>query len=220
VLKFLTSLIVLQTSLLLLVTSSVSAQNQADKKWFDGRYYDLKGNKSNGLIASHTGGDYIWFKKSDKDVEVKIKAVDISSFVAANDSFVVSHAVMMKQSPFLEVIIDEPVKLYQLKQLTDQSIVIMVPAAGNTPAQMTTVMQVGSEEKLLSINYFYGRDPDNLTQLKRSHFGDAIAQILAAKPALLDEVKYQQFEYKDIDQVIDYYNWAKRHENTSKPKGK
>jgi hypothetical protein len=205
-------------------TQMAAAQDESGKDWEAGSYYNTKGVKVGGLICrskTENGSfmddsDFILFKKNENDAEHKISTDTLTAFVSVTDSFTVSHLAVLKQSPIFKVVIDEPMKLYSSDHVQMQTTTII--GNGVAPVVTTNAATFGQARKYKSTSYFYGTDADHLALLTKNNFWDAMGKILSKRPALVDEIKYQQYGYSDLEQIIDYYNWAKRHESANKIK--
>ena len=198
-----------------LFNTNATAQQKTQRTWQTGSYYDLNGNRFTGWITREQDIDYnfdevqsaIFFKTIENSRGRKIKADSIKAYVIMPDSFVVTHAPGMKRTPFIRVIVDGPVKLYDLKlTLRSQA---MPPANGRAFASVLGK----SYDKVV---YYYGTGPDDITQLRRSHFLKEMTEIFSQEPALLDEIKYQEYNYDNMDDILSHYFWYKRHEKVNK----
>lgn len=185
---------------------SVSAQNKSDEVWVKGYYYNKNGNKISGFINVYSSDKnirnyrryHIWFKSTEQDVNYhKISADSIKAYIVLADSFVVSHSPGLRR-PFLKVIADEPVKLYKSEIIVEPSMSTMGPY-GST----VQIVSIGRSYK--NTIYYYGSNPDNLTQLRKAHFLSEMAEIFGSVPSLVDDIKYQNFTYNDMDQILSYY---------------
>ncbi len=187
-------------------TTLLSAQDKSDEVWVKGYYYNKNGDKIPGFINVYSSDknirnfrrDHIWFKSTEQDVNLhKIAADSIKAYIVLADSFVVSHARGLRR-PFLKVIADEPVKLYELEIIIEPTMSVVGPHGSSV-----SVVRAGKSYK--ETIYYYGSNPDNLTQLRKGHFLNEMSEIFASVPALVDEIKYQNFTYNDMDQILSYY---------------
>jgi len=192
-----------------------TAQQKTQRTWQTGYYYDLNGNRFTGWITSEQDIDHnfdevqnaIFFKTVKNSRGRKIPADSMKSYVATPDSFVVTHATGMKRTPFVRVIVDGPVKLYDLKlTLRSQA---MPQVAGSAFVSIPGK----SYDKVV---YYYGTGPDDITQLRRSQFLKEMTEIFSQEPALLDEIKYQEYNYDNMDDILSHYFWYKRHVKAAK----
>ena len=116
---------ILSAILLLLLAVSTQAKMYGNK-FNQGYYYDLKGQKVEGLINMNPSGDspvkgegFIVFKEDNKATEQKLSASMINSFVVGIDSFTVAPA--PKNLPwskdeldFIRVVVDTKIKMYEI----------------------------------------------------------------------------------------------------------
>jgi len=165
-----------------------------------GSYYDLKGERHKGLIGRNkkTPALILFVNESGNELS-KLSPADMKSFVAGKDSFVISHASYLKQYPFLRVVINGKLKMYVSTQ-----IVASVPPQPGT--QYNTDL------------YYYGNDPDNLTEIKSANFLDAMDKILVTRPVLLKKIKLKQYTFNDMEEIVTEYNGTKPGEPKEKPK--
>jgi hypothetical protein len=94
------------------------------QNWQTGRFYDVKGNMSAGLIRFGAGGRgpikdeaFIEYKEDAKAEEMKLSASDLRSFVAGRDSFIIaaSGAWSANQLDFVQVVVDGPQRLFVVR---------------------------------------------------------------------------------------------------------
>lgn len=211
---------------LFVINKETKAQILFDKDWREGCYYDLQGNKISGLIYSEPAspsllkgrGDHILYKKEKGADRKKILSDSIRSYVIGVDSFVVSHFDDLAKKPFLQVIIDGPLKLY-----------FSTIARPNTPvptggmySSSTTIKTPNGPVNIPSSNYrpgpvnpfsssytvtsyYYGTGPDEVTELDRKSFIDVMSRMMADKPQVVELIKNKTFRYGDMDNLIEYY---------------
>jgi hypothetical protein len=199
-------------------TLSVShASGQQSTSWEKGHYYDLKGNRFFGLITRYDSKNdafhwrYFFFKASEQDNEKEIYADSIKAYVIDADSFVVSHISSLRGTSFIKVIIDEPVKLYDVELMVQPTMV--VSGGVNRAWGLVSVNAGKAYEKTI---YYYGNNPDDLMILRRRPFFEEMSKIFASTPALLEEIKYQEYTYKNMDDIVSHYFWYKRHKSKKK----
>ena len=196
----------------LVLLNAATAQQKTQRAWQTGCYYDLKGNKFIGWVTREQDVEYyfqevqnaIFFKTVENSRGRKIPADSMQAYVAMVDSFVVIDAFGMKRRPFIRVIVDGTVKLYESK-FNEQPLLQSMQSNG----MMVTTGAGKPYEKTV---YYYGTNPNDITQLKRSNFLKEMTEIFSSEPALLDEIKYQEYKYDDMDAILSHYFWYKRHE--------
>lgn len=177
-------------------------QDPSIKKWSKGAYYDLKGERHKGFISvqKSTPGT-IWFKTESESGMNKLPAAKIKGFIAGADSFVVSCAPYLQLYPFLRVVINGTLKMYVSKQVM-----------ASAPAKSTPQYQYNTDL------YYYGSNPDNLTEIKSANFLDAMDKILVSKPDLLKKIKLKQYTFNDMEEIVTEYNGTKPGNLIEKPK--
>lgn len=114
-------------SVTLILFLALNAQAKMNGNKFNpGYYYDINGQKVEGLINMNPSGDspvrgegFITFKEDSKATEQKLSASMIHSFVVGLDSFTVARA--PRNAPwskdeldFVRVVIDAQVKMYEI----------------------------------------------------------------------------------------------------------
>jgi hypothetical protein len=171
-------------------------------KWVKGAYFDLKGERHRGFISRQkkTPGA-IWFKTESESGMNKLSPENIKSFVAGADSFVVSRASYLKQYPFLRVVINGTLKMYVSTQMI-----------ASAPSKSTPQYQYNIDL------YYYGSNPDNLTEIKGINFFDAMDKILISKPGLLKKIKRKEYTFNDMEEIVAAYNGTKPGETKEKTK--
>jgi hypothetical protein len=174
----------------------IYGQGAVQYKWVKGAYYDLKGERHKGLISKqkNTPG-IIWFKTESESEMNKLTSAKVKSFVAGADSFVVSHAPYLQQYPFLRVVINGALKMYVSRQ---------------------TITTAGFQHS--TDVFYYGINPDNLTEIKTGNFMDAMDKIFVTKPDLLKKIKRKEYTFNDMEEIVTEYNITKPGDTKEKPK--
>jgi len=181
------------------------------QKWQPGYFYDNDGNKNVGFIANYINDEYIrdpnqksfLFKAGPNDNYSKIFAGNITSFVVAQDSFVVSDSRILNETPFLQVATNGPLKLY----------IARLP-------RHTPEFGLGTQIGFLSIGgatsfpytknkYYYGNNPDNITELTRKDFIDVMSRVMADKPEVVKKIQDKDYRYGDMNDLLVYYMTGK-----------
>jgi hypothetical protein len=201
-------------SILFLAVIQLSAHAQADdsKHWQPGYYYDNDGLKHTGFISYFVNEEYansaaqkfFLFKNNPDEIGTRIFAGNITSFVVARDSFVVSDARVLNETPFLQVAVNNnPLKLYiaRVRRHSPEfgvgTSVGFLSIAGETSFPYT-------KEK-----YYYGKNPDNLTELTRKDFIDVMSQVMADKPEVVTKIQKKDYRYGDMKDLLVYYDTGK-----------
>lgn len=185
---------IIYTILLCTITLTTYGQKYGD--YIPGCIYDLQNVKSIGLIKwtpptispFTTVGDHVFFKLTPDDQRQKVKTAQFSSFVMKADSFVVSHAKETEQYPILKVVFDKAVKLYARYRTTNF----------NGPAGVYMANRY-------DIDYYYGPDPDHITNLDRKNFAEVVSSLLDDRPDLAEKIKNKEYKYGDLDDLLKLY---------------
>jgi len=185
----------LLSTILFSITTFVSyAQKYGD--YTPGCIYDLQNVKSVGLvkwtpptISPFTpAGDHVFFKLTEDDQRQKVKSVQFRAFIMGADSFVVSHAKETEQYPIFKVVFNKTVKLYARYRTT------------NYQAPPGVFIVNG-----YMINYYFGPDPDHITELNRKNFIEVMTSVIDDRPDLVDKVKNKEYKYGDIAELLKVY---------------
>lgn len=197
--------------LFVLVLANTAAKSQIlfGKDWKQGWYYDLEGKKVTGLLywappiqgLFKPKGDHILFKKDKKDDRSQISTDSLKSFVIGADTFVISHFPDFEKKPILQVMIaKQQLKLYFLKTKSQSYTSSGFGANGMHTAPMT----YGGGGT--NTSYYYGPDPEHVTELTRKTFIDVMSELMADKPEVVKSIKTKYFKFGDIDDLLTYYN--------------
>jgi hypothetical protein len=174
--------------------------------WEEGCYYDINGNKTCGLISEYIRAQSIFeadrnflFKKDKDDKRVKIYAKNTKSFVVGKDSFVVSNSQILDETPYLQVAIDKPLKLF-IARLPRQT-----PGFGmGMPIGVLTATMAVSFSYTKN-KYYYGADQDSIFQVKRKDFIEVMCKIMADKPNVVAKIKDKTYRFGDLDDLLVFY---------------
>ncbi|RYU91527.1 hypothetical protein EWM62_06195 [Mucilaginibacter terrigena] len=199
--------------LLLLCILSVALSSKAQlfgKHYDEGYYYDSVGVKHTGLISwsppakSIFGnkGDNIFFKTDKKAEKIKLKNIELRSFSIKNDSarmdsFVVATNKDFEKAPFLQVLLDNNVKIYGFTMLSSSGGGMMMGAGGN---MVMTPSFSSSDTK-----YYYGSDPDHTTRLDKKNFIEVMSKALASKPYVVKRVQDKTFKISKLNELLYFY---------------
>jgi hypothetical protein len=184
------------------ISFSVKAQDYSN--WNLGYYYDLNNIKISGLISWNVPqrtpfkgkGDHIFYRISPDDKKQKISTEKFKSFVVLADSFVVSKDTIVKDYPVLKVVINNSSKLYLSLRVNNYY------TAGPTVASISS----GYDTR-----YFYGKDPDDITELDRSHFIEIMSGLMADDAKLVEAIKNKTYRYSKIDELLKQYKSSQQH---------
>ncbi|MVN20662.1 hypothetical protein [Mucilaginibacter arboris] len=221
---------VILSFLFLTIAFSASAQLGLNQ-WDDGYYYDSNGKKVIGQIVVNPSGrspenseGFILFRKDKGEEKDRLSASMIRSFVAGKDSFTVAHAPRSedwtgKRIDFVKVLVDEPLKLYATTGDGNGNGGGMRPGirpsfgigGGSFGGGMGGGLGInlgggrggGGRGKSA---YFYGDNPNSLTELKRDNFIPIMTEIMASEPEIVEKIKNKKYKYGNMDQlVLDFY---------------
>jgi hypothetical protein len=191
-------------------TFTANAQGP-NRKWYTGTLYHTSGEVFDGLISwtpprkgEYEDGDQVLYRADEKSEVFPIPYYKINSFVMGNDSIVVSHNVLFKNSPFMTVVLDNPTKLYTNKVMKN-GFPLMINTGGftgNVGMGVGVGTSVGGGVKT---TYYYGISPDKVTKLEKKQFIEVMSTILADKPDVVAKIKDKTFRYGDMDDLINYY---------------
>jgi hypothetical protein len=196
--------------LYLILGSTIYAQGP-NRKWYAGTLYHTSGEIFDGLISwtpprkgEYEDGDQVLYRADEKSEVFPIPYYKINSFVMGEDSIVVSHNVLFKNSPFMTVVLDNPTKLYTNKVMKN-GFPLMINTGGftgNVGMGVGVGTSVGGGVKT---TYYYGISPDKVTKLEKKQFIEVMSTILADKPDVVAKIKDKTFRYGDMDDLINYY---------------
>ena len=215
--------------LLILLFSGIAFSASAQlglNQWDDGYFYDASGNKVPGQIVVNPSGrspqeseGYILFRKDKGEDKEKLTASMIRSFVAGKDSFTVAHAPRSgawtgRSIDFVKVLVNEPLKLYATTGGGNGGGMApgIRPSFGIGGGSFGTGMggglgiNLGGGRGKSKSAYFYGDNPNNLTELRKDNFIEVMSEIMASEPEIADKIKNKKYKYRDMDQLIlDFY---------------
>jgi hypothetical protein len=202
--------------------------------WQSGYYYDVKNNKSIGLIKMKMSGKppiageaFIEYKAADKAKSVKISASELSSFVMGRDSFIVAVAPRMGpwskyELDFVKVVVDADPKLYMFRGKVSggggvQPDVDLGVGGGFGTGGGGFGMGLGGG---ISIplgghnvtGYYYGDNTAVMKELTPANFIDVMSQILGDEPEIVDQLHQNKYNLRNIDKLIaNYYKMQAAH---------
>ncbi len=194
---------------ILSITFSTKAQ-LFGKHYDEGFYYDSVGVKHTGLISwsppakSIFGnkGDHIYYKTDKKAEQVKLKNTEIRSFgmkrdTTQMDSFTVATNKDFLKAPFLQVLLNNDIKIYAFTMISNSGGGMMPGAGGNmffTPGFSNN-----------DTKYYYGSDPDNTTRLDKKNFIEVMSKALASKPYVVKRVQDKTFKLDKMEGLLYFY---------------
>lgn len=186
------------------ITTKGQSLGDSDHRWNDGIIYYTNGGHVTGLISRNITGKhkmlgipFILYKTGKKADEQKIGPEAVRAFICGPASFVVAHNINDSIPVFVKVLMDEPVKLFEADKLKNTG-PRFVGTGSNT-------WMVGGDTYSSPV-LFFGEDADHVTQVTRKNFKDAMNKVLVKRPALLEKINSKEYEYEDLEQIVNFYN--------------
>jgi hypothetical protein len=197
--------------ILLIITSTIAAKAQRQRKWFEGTLYHTSGDVFTGLLSwapPHKGeyadGDQVLYRANDTSETFPIPYYKVKAFTMGADSFVVSRNVLFKNSPFMIVSVNNTTKLFTVKTAKN-GFPLMINTggfAGNVGMGVGVGTTVGGGTRT---TYYYGTTQDNVTKLEKKQFIEVMSNIMADKPEIVAKIKDKTFRYGDMEDLLTYY---------------
>lgn len=205
---------------------SLAAKSQ---KWQPGYFYDVKGTKNPGLIRQNPSGKgpikdegFIEYKESEKSTPIKLSASDLRSYVAGKDSFIVAVAPKGGWSKyeldFVQVAIDAPLRLFIAKGGGGGSGFAIEPGVGagigtggfgSGFGGGISIPLGGGGRGRSKIAYFYGVNTAEMQPLNNENFADVMSEVMGDEPDVVDKIKANEYNLRNIDKLIAYFNKVK-----------
>jgi len=203
-------------------------------KFEQGYYYDINGQKVEGLINDNTSGKgpvpnegYIVFKENDKAEKQKLSASMIHGFVVGVDSFIVARAPRLGgwskyDLDFLRVVINDSTKLYTIyggdrgresRGGMRPSVSTGIGIGGGYGGGIGMGLSLGSG--LFGGGggggsshpiYYYGSAIGDMVEVNKQNFVAAMSEVLAAEPEAVKKVIDKKYKLGDMDALLKYYN--------------
>ncbi|MBW4889306.1 hypothetical protein KXQ82_06245 [Mucilaginibacter sp. HMF5004] len=214
------------SAFILFFACSSNAQGLTSK-FQQGYYYDINGQKVEGLIRTGTGKKlvenegYITFKEDDKANKQNLSASMIHGFVIGRDSFIVARAPRVgtwskNELDFMQVMVNSPLKLYAINASGGGG------GGGGIQPSFGLGMGGGSVGGIgtgigLSLGsgmfgggnravYYFGSDTGSMTEMKKQNFVDVISEVMADEPEIVEKVKAKKYSFGDMEKLIKAYN--------------
>jgi hypothetical protein len=195
-----------------IIASALIANAQTvTRKWYDGTLYHTDGEVFKGLISwtpprkgEHEDGDEVLYRYDANAETIPVPYYKVKCFTMGTDSFVVSHNVLFKNTPFMIVALDNATKVYEVKS-AKKGIPIMLNTDGggaNFGVGMGIATTIGGGTKT---TWYYGANADNVTRLHKKNFIEIMSKIMADKPEVAAKIKDQTFRYGNIISLLFYY---------------
>jgi hypothetical protein len=208
-------------------------QKSEAQTWQPGAYYDVKNNKSVGLIKIKMSGAhpipdeaFIEYKPNDKSNSIKISASELSSFVMGRDSFIVAVAPRMGpwskyELDFVKVVVDADPKLYMFKGKVSgggvQPDVDLGVGGGFGTGGGGFGMGLGGGISIplggsTVTGYYYGANTAVMKEVTPANFIDVMSEILGDEPEIVDQLHQNKYNLRNIDKLIaNYYKAQAAH---------
>ncbi|MGY4537261.1 hypothetical protein ACVW0P_001677 [Mucilaginibacter sp. UYNi724] len=198
--------------IVLMLAGSFTANAQGpNREWYEGRIYHTNGEIFDGLISwvpPHKGeyedGDMVLYRRDEMAETIPVPYYKVNAFIMGDDSIVVSHNVLFKNSPFMTVVLDNPTKLYTNK-VTRNGFPLMINTGGFTGGFGIGVGLGTSVGGGVKTTYYYGKTPDNVTKLEKKQFVEVMSNLMADKPEVVAKIKDKTFRYGDMQDLVTYY---------------
>ncbi len=210
-------------------------------KFEQGHYYDINGQKVEGLINDNTSGKgpipnegYIVFKEDDKAQKQQLSASMIHGFVVGVDSFIVAHAPRLGgwskyELDFLRVVINDSTKLYTIyggdrgkegRGGMRPSVSTGLGIGGGYGGGLGMGLSLGSGlfgggGGSSHAIYYYGSGVGDMVEINKQNFVAAMTEVLAAEPEAVKKVIDKKYKLGDMEALLKYYNQL-REEHSNK----
>jgi hypothetical protein len=211
-------------------------------KFDQGYYYDINGQKVEGLINDNTSGKgplpnegYIFFKENDKAEKQKLSASMVHGFVVGVDSFIVAHAPRLGgwskyELDFLRVVINDSTKLYTIyggdrgkegRGGVRPSVSTGLGIGGGYGGGLGMGLSLGSGlfggggGGSSHAIYYYGSGVGDMVEINKQNFVAAMSEVLAAEPEAVKKVIDKKYKLGDMDALLKYYHQL-REEHSNK----
>jgi len=215
-------------NILFLLLIIISEKSQA-QRWMPGHFTDMKDSEGTGLIRidpSRRGPvkneGFIEFKADKKAAPFKVSASQLRSFVIGKDSFVVAHAPKSETWPekeldFVEVVLDEDVKLYAGFGGTGGgsgfSVGIGLGGGFGIPLGRNFGAGVGGGVDVPiiggrssgSIAWYYGENTARMFRLTDENFEDIMSNIMGDYPEVVEKIHRHDYFLGNVGRLVSYY---------------
>ncbi|MBC7401075.1 MAG: hypothetical protein H7289_14140 [Mucilaginibacter sp.] len=210
------------------------AYTTVQAQWQPGRFYDVKGNLSTGLIRLGAGGKgpikdeaFIEYKEDAKADEIKLSASDLRSFVAGRDSFIVaaSGAWSTYQLDFVQVVVDGPQRMFVVRGGGSGGSGgsgfkpgISIGAGGGTGGGGGFGGGVGGGVSIPIFGgggggggrsgkaaFFYGENTASMKPITDENFIDVMSEVMGDEPEVVEKIQTKKFGPRSMDKLINYF---------------
>ncbi len=208
--------------ILFFLLATVTAKSQ---KWQSGTFTDVKGTRVIGQVRLYPSGRgpikdeaYIEFREDPKSSTIKLSASDLSSFTAAQDSFVVAaNGGWSKYAlDFVRVALDGPIRIFQaqgyggsgggsgLEIGTGIGTGFGSGGFGGGIGGGISIPLGGGRGPKLSI-YFYGTNTANMKPISNQEFADIMIEVMGDEPEAVEQIKLNKYNLNNIEKLIAYF---------------
>jgi hypothetical protein len=216
------------SAFIVLLAITCNAQGSLNSKFQQGYYYDINGQKIEGLIRTGTGKKlvenegYITFKEEEKAPKQNLSASMIHGFVIGRDSFIVARAPRVgswskNELDFMLVAVNAPLKLYAINASggggggITPGISTGLGIGGGAIGGIGTGIGLSIGSGMFGgggshVVYYYGSDSGSLTEMKKQNFIDVMTEVLGDEPEVVEKVKAKKYGFGDMEKLLKYYN--------------
>lgn len=193
--------------------------------WKAGYYYDVNGQKVAGLISQNPSGKspqpgegFIIYKAAKDAEKQKLSASMIRSFVIGRDSFTVTHNThnelrTLNGIDFIKVVVNEPLKLYAataaVGRVVNPAIGGGFGSGGGIGGGVSINLGRGGASRFA---YYYGTNPDMLTEVTHKNFVEILTEIMASQPAAVEKIRNKTYKFNDLPKLVAYFNQVRTSE--------
>jgi hypothetical protein len=206
--------------------------------WQSGRFYDVKGNMSAGLIRFGAGGRgpikdeaFIEYKEDVKAEEMKLSASDLRSFVTGRDSFIVAAPVGWSAYllDFVQVAVDGPQRLFVVRGggsggsgSSGFKPGISIGAGGGTGGGGDFGGGIGGGISIPigrgggggggrsgKTAYFYGENTASMKPITDENFIDVMSEVMGDEPDVVEQIQAKKYGPRSMDKLLTYF-WKVR----------
>lgn len=183
-----------------------------------GRYYDLAGNKTIGLIKLYPDEDRLLYKADEKAPKVKVKIKDISAVIIEHSLTEPDSLIVMTEDNkpnkqyFARLVAVSPVRSFYLKYHSVHvggvpSMTSMTTQSAATGAYTTTNRWTsGGSRSFAGEEAQAMYQEDNTTyELTRSNFIQILSEAFTDQPQLAQEIKDKKYKFKSAIALLERY---------------
>ncbi|MGV8880283.1 MAG: hypothetical protein ACOH2A_14785 [Sphingobacteriaceae bacterium] len=209
---------ILIISLLFFQTVSNAQLLGLGNRWEAGHYYDVNGQKVDGFISRDPAGKspqpgegFIIYKAAKDAEKQKLSASMIRSFVIGLDSFTVTHNThnelrTLNGIDFIKVLVNEPLKLYAANAAVGRAVSPAIGggfgSGGGIGGGVSINLGRGGASRFV---YYYGTNPDMLTEVTHKNYVEILSEIMAGQPEAVEKIRKKTYKFNDLPKLIVYF---------------